>query len=415
MTLLGRLFKKPRLIVDWDDVDEHHGPHIISQELFFNVCFAVLFGSLRSQYAAGSLSTYQYTREFLLSWALVNNAADYASRFNDDDAFHTMMWGVYGAGLVGTLMHIQNQVHYSIAMTQLWLGLAWLRIAFMIQRCRVFALLETFCLTTTSVSIILCGLYDLKETWIGLVPIFLQPLGTVLMTAFLPHALKVPLNVEYHHPKFQGMAMVVMGQMVIVAATPPATGVGPHDAIGFYRDALSTVVMLVMFKLIMTDCDVTLTDNHAIKRSKLTGLVWILVCQPLLNLSIVSCAAGIMFLHKSTNHGNHDEIDRGKRIISFSATGLFLAVSLAQTMHSRERALIDYPEVRRCKKAYYALIGACGIVTFSLQSLPIEPLPIIAILTGISAKVGWLTKSLVLSRRLMIEQSEKEVALAQKP
>jgi multisubunit Na+/H+ antiporter MnhC subunit len=415
MTFFAQLFKKPRLIVDWEDVDEHHGPHIISQELFFNVCFAVLFGSLRAQFASGSLSGYQYLREFLLSWALVNNAADYASRFNDDDAFHTMMWGVYGGGLVGTLMHIQNQVHYSIAMTQLWLGIAWLRVAFMIQRCRVFALLETTCLTLTSASIIFVGYHDLRDDWIGFVPVLIQPIGTILMTLLLPHAVKVPLNVEYHHPKFQGMAMVIMGQLVIVAATPPASGEGPHDVVGFYRDAISTVVMLVMFKLIMTDCDVTLVENHAIKRSKISGLVWSLLCQPLLNLSVVSCAAGIMFLHKGTNDGNYAEVDNGKRIISFSCTGLFLAVSLAQTMHARERALREFSEVYRCKKAYYALIAACSIVCFSLQSLPVDPLPIIAILTAVVAKVGWWTKSLVLTRRKQLEQAETNVALATKP
>jgi hypothetical protein len=330
------------------------------------------------------------------------------------------MWAVYGAGLVGTLMHVQNQIHYSIAATQLWLSIAWFRVAATLPDCRAFGLLEGACLVLTGISIIIVGWYDLRRTWIGLLPVLIQPMWVCILSSVLPHRLWKPLNVEYHHPKFQGMGMVVMGQMVIVAATPPASGEGPHDYVRFYTDAISTIFILVMFKLIMTDCDVTLPQNHGIIRSNATKTIWVYFCQPLLNLSIVSVAAGIGFVHKSTNHGhNLDEAEhqyfqnRGHHFIGYFSAGIFLAILIGQMTHKRERA-VEFPNVRRFKVIYLSVLGTCAAACIVLPAFPIDPLPVIAVLNVIAAKVGWITKTAVLVKRQALLDAPESVNLATK-
>jgi hypothetical protein len=57
------------------------------------------------------------------------------------------------------------------------------------------------------------------------------------------------MNIDYHLPKFNGMGMLVFGQLVGAAATPPRAGHGvngqfdgPADPTGFYTVAFSAVV-----------------------------------------------------------------------------------------------------------------------------------------------------------------------------
>ena len=61
------IFNKPRLTVDWVNVDAHHMPNILSQEIFLNVCFTCLCGNLRSQFVADQ-DGFAFLREFLLIW-----------------------------------------------------------------------------------------------------------------------------------------------------------------------------------------------------------------------------------------------------------------------------------------------------------------------------------------------------------
>ena len=133
-------FRPPRLIVDWDSVEVHHGAHLVSQEAFFSCCFAMLLGGLRGKVCQDHDVGY-FIKHFFVLWSLISNAADYATRFNDDDMWHTILWGGYGLGLVATLMFVNDSAGFrgAVACTELWMALAWLRVAVALPRCRAFA------------------------------------------------------------------------------------------------------------------------------------------------------------------------------------------------------------------------------------------------------------------------------------
>ena len=111
------------------------------------------------------------------------------------------------------------------------------------------------------------------------------------------------MNIDYHVPKFAGIGSLVLGQLVGAAGAAPRPGVGPAAPLTFYSSALFAVLLLVSFKLLFGDCDTTLTDNHAIRRSRRAALTWLLACQPLRSLCVALCAAGVSVLLGVENHG----------------------------------------------------------------------------------------------------------------
>ena len=61
---------------------------MVSQEGFFNGCFAMLAGMLRARFEVdGDLFT--LATRLGVVWSLLSNASDYATRLNDDDLWHT--------------------------------------------------------------------------------------------------------------------------------------------------------------------------------------------------------------------------------------------------------------------------------------------------------------------------------------
>jgi hypothetical protein len=399
-----KIFKDPRLIVDWGDVAEHHTDHIVSQETFFNVCFAVVFGSLRVKYTADG-DFYMYFREFCLFWSLVHIASEYATRFNDDDLWHTIFWGGYGAGLVSTLMHLSGSVHYSLAATHIWVGIAWLRVAWHLQRARPVAVFQAMTLFTFASFIIFIGYNDLRYHAVGLFPIALNIIAEVIIEYVFAHDVRIPLNVEYHVPKFRGVCMLVMGQLVIVAATAPAVS-GPEDAWAFYRDAICGVLLLLSIKLICTDCDTTQVKYHALHRSKFSRLAWVLFCQPALNFSIVTVSCGISIILTARSKGSFDEFERGEQIVGNGMGCLFLVCLLISLLHKTEPVVEGHRNLKRSKLFFLGIHIVFAFLCFILPSLPVDLLPAIAAFSLIIAKMGWLIKEGVVQARKDFPVSE---------
>ena len=65
-------FRPPRLIVDWDSVEVHHGAHLVSQEAFFSCCFAMLLGGLRGKVCQDHDVGY-FIKHFFVLWSLIVN------------------------------------------------------------------------------------------------------------------------------------------------------------------------------------------------------------------------------------------------------------------------------------------------------------------------------------------------------
>jgi len=329
------LFHPPRVIVDWNDIGTAHGANMVSQEGFFNGCFAMLAGMLRARFEAdGDLFT--LATRLGVVWSLLSNASDYATRLNDDDLWHTLLWSGYGLGLVGVMMHLgmPQLFQLGVAATQLWLALFWLRAGVSLPRCRGFA---KFYVSLLVLSAALLALVPPGSSAI-LLPILLQPVGSTLFAYCAPRGVDIPMNIEYHVPKFAGFSMLVLGQLFGAAATAPNATSGPAFPAAFYAHVLSAVVLVVSLKLIFTDCVTVLPAQHAVRTSKRAALTWLLACQPAKNFAVVTCAAGVHLLLQAKDSGALEGTARGTALASYSTAAIF-AVELLEALQHKDEPL----------------------------------------------------------------------------
>lgn len=410
-----KMFRKPRLVVDWQSLREHHGSHIATQEIFFSCCFAMMMGGLRVKLASDQNIRY-FSYHFGILWSLVSNASDYATRFNDDDLWHTFLWGGYGIGLVGIMMHINESAgfHIAVATTEIWMALAWIRIAVALPRCRIFALYFCFSLCAMAGIVLWVGvLSGLDDTWLSFLPLLVQPTASIIFAFGAPNHLDIPMNIEYHVPKFAGMGMLVMGQLVGASATVPRTidEGGPVDIYGFYGSAFGAVVMLISFKLIYGDCDVTLNENHAIRRSRFTALTWLLLCQPWRSAAVASCAAGISILLNIKNVGerslNNSE-SFGTSLFAYSASMIFLCAFVTEILHKSEGIVTTSPLLRTYKRAWFCalIFGAIGSALLPKLGI-VYVIPFVALMSVGTAAIGILAKEALLKARQSRRGSKK--------
>merc|ERR1719491_1068346 len=67
--------------------------------------------------------------KFGVIWSLVSSSSDYATRFGDQDLFHSALWAGFGLGLVYIAGHVDSELSYwTIACTQMWMTLGWFRV-----------------------------------------------------------------------------------------------------------------------------------------------------------------------------------------------------------------------------------------------------------------------------------------------
>ena len=85
---------KPRLLKDWQDLDSRIGAGVSSNEHFFTVLLAVAVFSLNESLAKTN-DVQRYTVTFFTFAASLGSTMAYASRFNDEDAAHKLLWSVY--------------------------------------------------------------------------------------------------------------------------------------------------------------------------------------------------------------------------------------------------------------------------------------------------------------------------------
>ena len=109
--------RSPRLLVDWHSVNFHHGAHLVSQEAFFSCCFAMLIGGFRAKLSQDH-DVWYFLKHFGVLWSLVSNASDYATRFNDDDLYHTVLWG--GCKFIEKSLQLLYQCHFGFDCAAFW-------------------------------------------------------------------------------------------------------------------------------------------------------------------------------------------------------------------------------------------------------------------------------------------------------
>ena len=320
-------------------------------------------------------------------------------------------------------VHDSEKFHVAVACIELWMALAWLRVAMALPRCKGIAFYFFAVLVATAVLTLFCGMNGMDGSGLDWLPLFVQPVTSVIFAYGAPHHMDIPMNIDYHIPKFAGMGSLVMGQLVGAAGMAPRSNLdgGPADPTHFYGGVLAAVLMIISFKLIYLDCDTTLTQNHAIRTSKTAALSWLLFAQPARNLSVASCAAGLQILLDVKNRGSQDSSRGpfGMALFSYAAACIFVAALVAERQHKVEEVVAKSKALRAHKSAWY---GALALSALSCASLPwlrsvdsaLQVILTVAFLATATAGVGLAGKSALLKKRAAAASSGGEAKPANK-
>lgn len=331
--------KKPRLLKSWKDIESgvQVGARLSSQELFFHVCFAVLFGTLRAN-LQNDHDLLNFTLAMFSIWSLLASFADYATRFNDEDVVHKIFWAGYGICLVSLIMHSRGEenrtkLFLSVAFGFLWIGAANLRVAAHLQSCRVFA--GSFGLGHWLIAALWCC--------VALVPmpanlnLALRFLGaaahqfiTMSTVVFVPRKYDQPMNIEYHVAKFGGIMTLAMGQTIIALALDPLP-VCKDCRPKYYLTIMLGFLLLFSLKLVVAGVESISLDSHAIRYSRPTALAWLLLCQPALLYFIVLTAGGIGSVTAAVQAGQSTLF--GSRLLCFGYAGVLFTLLITTLQH----------------------------------------------------------------------------------
>jgi len=103
----------------------------------------------------------------------------------------------------------------------------------------------------------------------------------------------LPLHIQFHIQRFATLNMMVMSGLTINLVWNPEDGF--NNPWGLYSAATTAFVILVMMKLFIFDVDYIDETEHAIRRSRLTALSW-LMFYPISMGSISLMGAGVGLL-----------------------------------------------------------------------------------------------------------------------
>lgn len=129
-------FSKPRLRKEWDSLDEQSGISMTQSEMLWLVIITMNIAGMRDEIferwgsAPGAMQ--EYLMHFFVTWNVLWSPTTYSARFNDNDLFHSLLWGAYTIGLMLLTAHlyVDLQGYATVAATlSLILATAYARIA----------------------------------------------------------------------------------------------------------------------------------------------------------------------------------------------------------------------------------------------------------------------------------------------
>mmetsp|Transcript_18565 Transcript_18565/g.22518 ORF Transcript_18565/g.22518 Transcript_18565/m.22518 type:complete len:516 (+) Transcript_18565:38-1585(+) len=311
-------FRSPRLRKDWSDVDSiEESVGTTSQELFWNSIFSTALVSVGTMIVRGKILTSILAFEaFFHVWEA---SALYATRFNDDDAYHRIFWGVFGSATIVMLGACRLEVGVNgwalfpaaTAGAKLCLAISTARVGFVIPRCRkytnfvaaqhfiqalafIYIAIQTDAMSTKKIII---KKYWLFANVLGLVFDFIF----ILVSEFVS-GMDLPLSIEYHSAKYQGFHTLVLGAAVALTASSSTAQI-QNDA--YVRATLlstaTIIVFILAYKQILVDA-APKPHRHALhSKNRLCRLTWLFL-QRILIASIVCLGAGAQILVAAWNY-----------------------------------------------------------------------------------------------------------------
>uniref|UniRef100_A0A7S0D2Y3 Uncharacterized protein n=1 Tax=Amorphochlora amoebiformis TaxID=1561963 RepID=A0A7S0D2Y3_9EUKA len=244
---------------------------------------------------------YHYAQYIAITLSLWLTTAGYSSRFDNEDISHKIFWSVYGVGVLGLQMHSTgpltspNSVYFAFFLSLIYviLSFQWLMCGIALRRCRLYCLMQTvIMLVVAAIAFAASSTPNLDHRnrlfWtLGLsypaeivFSLIWQEvaINTVYRDMTYEEARKetdLPLHIQFHIDRFSTLTMMVLGQLAVAVVWHPEDGFG--DITGLYVSAGCTFVSLVSLKILIFDIDFLDPEDHAIRRSRISGLIWLLI------------------------------------------------------------------------------------------------------------------------------------------
>jgi len=292
------LWQHPRLRKDWTTLHDEDDQHVQSLNAFFDTMFAFAISHLGFSVRAGQdlASMLHWGQRFGIYLSLWLSTVDYSSRFDNDDVPHKAFWSLYGIGALGMMIHgtggsqSPNSCILSLCMGYLYtlLALHYYRNAFHLPSCRIFCVIRgSVHLCCSILAIVAYGNLGIQELVFWLLtcayPISLAILFAgreVRFRIWYKHlaredAMKLldpPYHIEFHIGRLSSFTMMVLGQLALATAIHPEEGFANPK--GLYSSVVFAFVVLLSMKLFLFDVDYYETEDHALSRSWIRGIIW---------------------------------------------------------------------------------------------------------------------------------------------
>jgi low temperature requirement protein LtrA len=179
---------------------------------------------------------------------------------------------------------------------------------------------------------------------------------------------RVPLNIEHSNERQGCFVMVVLGEAVVSAIINAESA---HEAVRVGRYyIMMTLSLATTFSAAMLYYAISPPRTlHAMRRSKYTGVAWILIHMPTL-ASLLAMGVGCKFVNDATVHGTLMEAAQ-VRTLFFSLALAQACFAIIRLLHmwGREPKAGDPPFVRKLKYAWWGWFIVSPGVPIAIQAV----------------------------------------------
>eukprot|EP00746_Dinoflagellata_sp_MGD_P138201 gnl/MRDRNA2_/MRDRNA2_71895_c0_seq1.p1 gnl/MRDRNA2_/MRDRNA2_71895_c0~~gnl/MRDRNA2_/MRDRNA2_71895_c0_seq1.p1 ORF type:complete len:949 (+),score=114.72 gnl/MRDRNA2_/MRDRNA2_71895_c0_seq1:127-2973(+) len=344
-------FRKPRLLMDWQQVRSGRlvGAHVSTQEHYFTVLIAVCVFKLNLDLRE-SYDVELYILRFVIFYRILWGSMHYAARYNDDDAFHKIIWSLFAFGLLMMLEGLgvdhgrsPGFSIFKVSTAALFIllsvgfnGRPAVRIAEVRWFTACFVVVNAVCASLIFASCFM-GTNEVQLLWVLFaVSAFGEFLIDLVATYY--DEFDVPINAEYIILRFNGLLMEVLGVAVMVPnAIYPDPDVFLYPRYVILGDLLAAV-MAIIIKVGAFDVAPIRIEDHAIRRSKLSLIAFTMVNQPTLFGICVIGASMPMLISSAGNGGMHAQTPFAQRLICIGSCVMWVSLSVTRLLHRPSRS-----------------------------------------------------------------------------
>mmetsp|Transcript_16444 Transcript_16444/g.24779 ORF Transcript_16444/g.24779 Transcript_16444/m.24779 type:complete len:509 (-) Transcript_16444:143-1669(-) len=315
------ILQKPRLLGrEWNSNTNNVERKFTSLNAFCDTLFSVIISSLGSELRAKQTipTLFHYVQYIAITLSLWLSTAGYSSRFDNEDVQHKLFWSLYGVGVMGMLMHSTGDIesdnarYFSLCLAFVYATLAfqWIRSGVFLPRCRVYCTMQTaFMAFLSGIAYISYQEHILPRGllfWILAVAYPIEIAFTVIWQEVAIHTLfkdldyddarrevDLPVHLQFHIDRFSTLTMMVLGQLAVAVSWHPEEGFGHIESL--YIASGCAFISLVALKILIFDIDFLDPEDHAIRRARITGILWLLM-YPAGMACIATLGSGIALL-----------------------------------------------------------------------------------------------------------------------